>query len=96
MWDSDMENISKCEQCDNPATISLIDGAGGCIGNICNDCYNRLMSINYEDAIPDDVPEILTFKGRGRKTHVDYYRSFYHEVKRIDYKYIPKSCYHYH
>ena len=64
-----MKNLFKCAQCDNPATISLTDGKGGCIGNLCADCYNRRMSINYYDAMPTDIPEVLKFNGSDEKIY---------------------------
>ena len=57
-----------CSKCGKPAIISLTDGTGTTIGNLCKGCYSRRMALNYENVMPEDIPDTLTFK-MGRKSY---------------------------
>jgi len=62
--------MSKCIQCGKPAKVNLSDGTGGTNGSLCYDCFNRRMAEEYAVVMPENVPETLSFKGRGKKVHV--------------------------
>ena len=63
-----MNDSINCSKCGKLAMISLTDGMGAIIGNLCTGCYNQRMALNYEDVMPEDILDTLTFK-MGRKSH---------------------------
>ena len=59
-----------CDRCGKESKVSFLGGEDSGYRRICLDCFNRLMADEYAVVMPENVPEVLTFKGRGKKTHV--------------------------
>jgi hypothetical protein len=70
MEDSSLNSYDVCSQCGKPAKITFGDGKGGVVDYQCCDCFNRQMAEYYDVVMPENVPERLSFKGRGKKPHV--------------------------
>ena len=63
-------NCNKCDKCGKTAKVYFNSGENAEPCRICLDCFNRLMAVEYDVIMPENVPEVLTFKGRRKKTHV--------------------------
>jgi hypothetical protein len=59
----------RCDNCNNPVKIFLGNGEGGVAAKLCQNCYNRMMAELTGVDIPDVIPERLSFKSKGGKTH---------------------------
>jgi hypothetical protein len=57
-----------CCSCGNPARVCIDDNQANEIGNLCDNCYNKVLSELTGSPIPDIVPKQISVKGRGGKT----------------------------
>ena len=63
------DTSDSCVYCNNPVKVYLGIGKGGEAARLCQNCYNRMMAEVTGLDISDVMPDRLSFKSRGGKTH---------------------------
>jgi hypothetical protein len=63
------ESPDRCDNCGKPSRVHFGDEAGGVVSKLCRDCYNRAMADMTGTDFMDGLPQRLSFKSKGGKTH---------------------------